>query len=218
MKRAIAGAVYVMDNFSIPNQVKIGQTAGSVLERARTLSRTSAVATPFRVLFYYDVSDVAVGECLVHRSLRCRRVRHGREFFWVTKDELGDLQDLMTVMLTSVADDPKPKEVQRDDLFGEESVVWLEDPSALPYVRESVIHHVHRQSRPRWQPGRMIGYTTQGPGPSSEHGRFTRRVFWLKPYDRSEDPHGPHYRDCAPTEAVAPASIVLGKRGTRLDR
>lgn len=65
-------------------------------------------------------------------------------------------------------------------------------------------------------PGRMIGYTTQGSAPSSEDGRFTRRIFWLKPYDRSEDPRGPYCGDSAPTEAVDPASIVRGKRGTRL--
>ncbi|WP_405135568.1 GIY-YIG nuclease family protein [Nocardia sp. NBC_01388] len=135
MKQATPGAVYVFGNISTPRQVKIGTTAGSVLARNRALSRTSAVATPFRVLFYYEVDDAVFGELLIHRSLAGRRVRRRREFFWVGKDELSDLQDLMTIMLTSVAADPQPKTVHRDDLSSEESIVWLEDPSSLPYVQ-----------------------------------------------------------------------------------
>jgi hypothetical protein len=83
------------------------------------------------------------------------------------------------------------------------------------YVRESVIHHPRRRMEPRWIPGRMVAYSTHGEGPSAELG-FTRRVFWVKPYDRSEDPTSPYCRDNFPSEAVDPISITPGQRALEL--
>ncbi|NJP98907.1 hypothetical protein HCN51_57465 [Nonomuraea sp. FMUSA5-5] len=41
---------------------------------------------------------------------------------------------------------------------------------------------------------------------------FLRRVFWVKPHDRSEDPGGIYAHDC-PTEAVDPRTVAPGQEG-----
>ena len=102
------------------------------------------------------------------------------------------------------------------DIDAEESIVWLEDPSRYPYVRE--LDHIasFRSRKPRFDlTGRMIGYATlrqdaKGYAP----GCFYRRVFWVKPYDRSEDPNGV-YAHGSPIEAVDPSTVAAGVAGTR---
>ncbi|GHF56250.1 hypothetical protein GCM10010504_25520 [Streptomyces griseus] len=48
-------------------------------------------------------------------------------------------------------------------------------------------------------------------------GRFIRRVFWVKEYDRSEQPDGT-YGTAAPSEAVDPRTVAPGVWGELTER
>lgn len=84
----------------------------------------------------------------------------------------------------------------------EESIIWLEDVSQQPYVRESLLESGFRKRAVRRiGHGRVVGYATltdSTPG-EGDYKPFWRRVFWLAPHDP--------YPQGAPIEAVPPDSI-----------
>ena len=128
------------------------------------------------------------------------------------------------------------------DLSDEEEIVWLEDPAALPYVREDLLR-THTRRRPIRHPygknrggkpgepgkARTVGYSTLKPG-ASRSGRsrwygFERRVFWLKEFDRAnqafrqEDARPTNiYTTTCPSEAVDPLTIAPGLAGRMTER
>jgi hypothetical protein len=102
----------------------------------------------------------------------------------------------------SDSDEPVPNE---------EAVIWLEDVSTLPYVRENFAITHRRQSRiPYGGEGRVVGYTIlskNAPRRSvDDFGRpeFLRRVFILTEGDRANQLALKYY----PMEAVDPRSIA----------
>lgn len=104
----------------------------------------------------------------------------------------------------------------------EEAIVWTEDVSDMDYVRQSMEFFASTRRRPvAWRGvGRRVGYSVlRGDAPSDDGwpGRFVRRIFWLKPNDRSEQPHGVYER-MAPSEAVDPRTINPGVWGDLTDR
>ncbi|MFE5541242.1 DUF6009 family protein [Streptomyces sp. NPDC056519] len=102
----------------------------------------------------------------------------------------------------------------------ESGVVWLEDINGLDYVRQSLERLPSRQGRPPYhRDGRMVGYAVLGPAarPSRASGTFLRRVFWLLPHDRDQQPDG-SYAFSSPTEAVDPRTLVPGDPGRRTQR
>ncbi|MET9496608.1 DUF6009 family protein [Streptomyces sp. NPDC006552] len=106
------------------------------------------------------------------------------------------------------------------DLGHEDSVVWLEDPAGLDYVRQTLDKTKRRATKPPYlRDGRMIGYVrlddTAEPDPDS--GLYKRRVFFLLPHDRDSLPHG-LYQEGAPGEAVDPRTVGPGRPGTKTDR
>jgi hypothetical protein len=101
------------------------------------------------------------------------------------------------------------------NLEHELKIVWeIDDPMALPYVRETLVRAGTRQRGVPWRKqGRRIGYAVLTPtAPSLRPGTFPRRLFFLKPYDRSEKPEGT-YSKGAPMEGVDPRTIEPGKPG-----
>lgn len=102
----------------------------------------------------------------------------------------------------------------------EDGIVWLEDPSRLDYVRESLEECSTRRRKLRQYPrgyARLVGYSTLRPGtPADEFRLFTRRAFWLKHYDR--DSGDPTYKHGAPAEAVDPRTVKPGVLGELTDR
>lgn len=95
----------------------------------------------------------------------------------------------------------------------EEEIVWVDDPGKYDYVREGVTVHPTRR-RPVIQPGRVVGYGVLRAGaPNCGHpGTFKRRVFWVRPHDRSEEPDGV-YMGGLPAEAVDPRTVAAGVPG-----
>lgn len=110
-------------------------------------------------------------------------------------------------------------DVEQKDVANEESIVWLENPERFDYVRQTVEYKATRQrgiGRRTWNGNRnqwAVGYATlRADAPSHDPGRFRRRVFWVTPWDRSEQPDG-KYRTGAPGEAVDPRTVKPGKVG-----
>ncbi|MEV6681581.1 DUF6009 family protein [Streptomyces erythrochromogenes] len=102
----------------------------------------------------------------------------------------------------------------------EARVVWLEDIGRLDYVRQSLERLPNRQGRPPYhRDGRMVGYAVLGPGAraSRASGTFLRRVFWLLPHDRDQQPEG-SYAFSSPSEAVDPRTLRPRDPGRRTQR
>ena len=77
------GWVYVLTNQSMPGLVKIGRTAGTPAARARELSRSTGVPTPFEVAYAFECGDAISAEKAAHDILVRHRVSGRREFFAV---------------------------------------------------------------------------------------------------------------------------------------
>ncbi len=95
----------------------------------------------------------------------------------------------------------------------EQSIVWEEDISRLPYVREIELPAGTRQRPVPWRnEGRRVGYAVLRKGAGADipgSGLFTRRLFFLKDYDRDSDPTG-IYQTGEPCEAIDPRQVRPG--------
>jgi hypothetical protein len=89
---AEAGFVYILTNPSIPGQVKIGHSSRSPEERARKLSNSSGVPSPFIVVYAESVRNCEEVEREIHRRLEHVRINPNREFFSIP------IQDAITIV------------------------------------------------------------------------------------------------------------------------
>jgi hypothetical protein len=109
----------------------------------------------------------------------------------------------------------------RRGLEYEDGIIWTEDIQDFDYVRQTIVTSVATRRRPvPWRgPGRRVGYSVLSrDAPSDEAtGKYVRRVFWVKPYDRSEAPDG-MYKSTAPSEAVDPRTVAPGAWGELTER
>jgi len=83
-----AGYVYILENISIENMVKIGKTTREPKERAKELS-TTGVPTPFTVAYSCYFMNCSEAERLIHKYLENndQRVSTRREFFKISTVE-----------------------------------------------------------------------------------------------------------------------------------
>ncbi|MGG7569001.1 DUF6009 family protein [Streptomyces sirii] len=106
------------------------------------------------------------------------------------------------------------------DLTHESGLVWLEDITHLDYVRQSLDRVTGRNRKPAYhRDGRLVGYATLAPSakPSRASGTHLRRVFWLAPHDRDQQPSG-LYATGAPSEAVDPRTVAPRVKGYKTER
>lgn len=82
------GFVYVLENLSMPDLVKIGYTLRSPHQRALELSAPSGVPTEFYVSYYAELENPAAAEAFIHNQLKAERVNASREFFLVGVEEV----------------------------------------------------------------------------------------------------------------------------------
>lgn len=75
------GFVYILSNKSFPGLYKVGYTTGSPAKRAKDLSGSTGVPTPFDVICYAEFADAERNELRVHDSIADLRVSDRREFF-----------------------------------------------------------------------------------------------------------------------------------------
>ena len=78
------GHVYILENDSMPGLLKIGKTVRNSRERAKELSNSTGVPTPFRVVFELSSDKYEILEREVHNKLARYRVGSKREFFKCT--------------------------------------------------------------------------------------------------------------------------------------
>jgi hypothetical protein len=110
--------------------------------------------------------------------------------------------------------------ITEDEISHEFEFMWLENISALDYVRQSLDRLPTRRGRPAYhRDGRMVGYALLGrtAKPSRASGTFRRRVFWLLPHDRDSQPGG-LYAKSAPAEAVDPFTLAPRVKGFKTER
>ncbi|MFJ9686913.1 DUF6009 family protein [Streptomyces bacillaris] len=109
----------------------------------------------------------------------------------------------------------------REAIRHEDGIVWTEDISTFDYIRQTLVVDASTRRRPlSWRgQGRRVGYSVLKPGtPSGDSpGGFVRRVFWVKDYDRSEQPGGT-YKTTSPSEGVDPRTVAPGVWGDVTDR
>lgn len=123
-------------------------------------------------------------------------------------------------------------------LKDEEGIVWLESPERFDYVRERLYTLCRCRRRPPgrnsvcWDGGRIVGFAVlKAEAESDDCGYFSRRVFWISPFDRSEDksrfvppqharpgyPTGV-YRTGCPSDAVDPRTVAPRIPGRQTER
>ncbi len=89
-------------------------------------------------------------------------------------------------------------------MYNEHSIVWLEDPTNVGYVRELHTYERTRTEQPSIEGvnGRLVAYTTLDPPAEPLHvGTFERRVWYVAPWD-------PYEGSGHPKEAKDPYSIA----------
>lgn len=85
MNKQNLGWVYILINPSYQDLIKIGYTGGeSPHERAKQLSGSTGVPTPFQVIYAVQCKNAEFIERQVHKRLDAERVNQGREFFQCT--------------------------------------------------------------------------------------------------------------------------------------
>lgn len=93
----------------------------------------------------------------------------------------------------------------------ERRIVWLEDVTLLPYVRQSQFVIRFPVRRPAWHNrGRLVGYAELGPTSKADmFGQHPRRLFWMA----ENDPYPPDDPVWYPAEAVLVDSVKPGVWG-----
>lgn len=80
-----SGHIYILSNPALPpNCLKIGLTQKSPVERAKELSRSTAIPHDFKLLHAQPVSNVITSEKRLHLVLDDKRLSMKKEFFQVT--------------------------------------------------------------------------------------------------------------------------------------
>ena len=75
------GYVYILVNDSMPDLIKIGRTARKSSTRAKDLSNSTGIPTPFKVAFELSSEEYIRLESEMHSKLAEDRVASNREFF-----------------------------------------------------------------------------------------------------------------------------------------
>ena len=87
------GYVYILSNDSLNGLLKIGSTTFKAEKRAKQLSYTTALPTPFIVEYEIYVRHYVEFEKAIHRKLDSYRVNPKREFFAVSIDKAIEVID-----------------------------------------------------------------------------------------------------------------------------
>ena len=105
--------IYILENSSLPEVVKIGRTEREVSERVRELSSATGVPTKFTVFRQYAVENAATAERQIHERLAEYRVSDNREFFRLSADDTASIIEEMLGKNSQAS----PDYDREDDLF-----------------------------------------------------------------------------------------------------
>lgn len=85
------GSVYAMRNRGLPkSHLKIGMTSRYPWVRQQELSRSTAIPTPFELVYYISVAERRAAEAYAHQLLQRYRVAPNKEFFTSPIKEMLD--------------------------------------------------------------------------------------------------------------------------------
>ena len=101
------GYVYILVNDSMPGLIKIGKTARNSLARAKDLSSSTGVPTPFKVAFELASEEHGKLEKEMHSRLSVYRVARNREFFKFQIDEAIRLLKELHSEIGSLSNPPR---------------------------------------------------------------------------------------------------------------
>ena len=87
------GFIYVLSNESMPGVYKIGMTRNDPEQRAKEISGSTGVPTPFSLVAAFHSTNPPRDEKIVHEAWSKNRVSPNREFFSFDLDELTDCLD-----------------------------------------------------------------------------------------------------------------------------
>ncbi|CAI1819624.1 T5orf172 domain [Serratia quinivorans] len=113
------GWVYVLANESMPGVYKIGMTSSTPEKRAKEISSSTGVPTPFIVISEYRSFSPYEHEKDIHNMLARYRVSQGREFF---KIDLQTIEDACEKVI------PFGSVTQVEDLTEYFNLILLERP------------------------------------------------------------------------------------------
>ncbi|EAM7691173.1 GIY-YIG nuclease family protein [Salmonella enterica] len=82
-----AGWIYILSNPSLHGMLKIGMTTISPEVRAKELSRSTSIPTPFVIEASFFSKNPALDEQSIHQLLNEKRVNDRREFFKCSVDD-----------------------------------------------------------------------------------------------------------------------------------
>lgn len=94
VKPVTEGFVYVLTNPSLDGMVKIGMTTGKVSARAKELSRSTSIPTPFEIHTFFASKNPAADEARAHEALQDVRVPRS-EFFRVSPEHAAEICGLV---------------------------------------------------------------------------------------------------------------------------
>lgn len=93
------GFIYVLSNKCMPGVYKIGMTRNSPDIRAKEISASTGVPSPFRVVAAFHSANPAKDEKIIHEAWDKERVSHNREFFMMDDNQLEDtLRELKSIV------------------------------------------------------------------------------------------------------------------------
>lgn len=87
------GFIYILKNDSMPGVYKIGMTTTTPEQRAKEISSTTGVPTPFSVVAAFHSKNPARDEKMIHEAFSSERINQSREFFRFSENELEDVID-----------------------------------------------------------------------------------------------------------------------------
>ena len=109
------GYVYILENDAMPGLIKIGKTSRDSIERARELSATTGIPTPFKVAFELSSEKYEKLEREMHSRLADYRVASNREFFKYPVDR--------AINLLKKLDTEKQNEIGSEDLSSKKNLI-----------------------------------------------------------------------------------------------
>lgn len=129
------GYVYALINPSLDGMVKIGKTTRAPEERAKEISSSTGVPTPFYVAYKVDVNDCHNAEKYMHTLLSSEgyRVSDNREFFQISLDEV--IQLMLEVQSKFNVENFNSADIEPEAFFGDEFLdgINIDTPTECPW-------------------------------------------------------------------------------------
>ena len=88
--------IYILTNQSMPDTIKIGIT-DNLERRIKELDNTSS-PLPFECYYAVEVEDASKIEKKIHEGFDDKRIRHNREFFYTTPEQVKSILEIAEVM------------------------------------------------------------------------------------------------------------------------